>query len=112
MYLLMQPGSKPGILQDPIGVFFMLLDSLKLKSPSSIYFLGLTQNPQDCNTTVSFGATPCVTVWQHSASLGLLCSKYDDMDDLEANETDSREGDHSCYTGNVTTDGKYLGWGR
>ena len=39
-----------------------------------------------------------------------LCSEYDSMADLAANETNSREGDHSCYIGNVTTDGKYLGW--
>ena len=28
--------------------------------------------------------------------------------DQEANETDSREWDHSCNTGNIATDGKYL----
>ena len=38
-----------------------------------------------------------------------LCSEYDDKADQEANETDSRERDHSCNTGNVTADGKYLG---
>ena len=42
-----------------------------------------------------------------------LCSEYDGMDDLTANETDSQERDHSCNTGNVTADGKYLvGGGR
>ena len=41
-----------------------------------------------------------------------LYSRYNGRDDLEANETDSSEGDHGCYTANVTTDGKYLGWGR
>ena len=35
-----------------------------------------------------------------------LCSKYDGRADLEENETDSRETDHSCYTENVTADGK------
>ena len=38
-----------------------------------------------------------------------LCSEYDDRVEQEANETDSWEWDHSCNTGNVTTDGKYLG---
>ena len=50
----------------PNGVFFMLLESIKLKSPSSIYFLRLTKNPQDCTTTVSLDTTPHITVWQHS----------------------------------------------
>ena len=44
--------------------------------------------------------------------LNFLYSDYDDRADLAANETDSSEGDHGCYIGNVTTDGKYLGWGR
>ena len=38
-----------------------------------------------------------------------LCSKYDGRADQETNETDSWETDHSCNTGNITTDGKYLG---
>ena len=38
-----------------------------------------------------------------------LCSKYDSRADQAANETDSWEWDHHCNTGNVTTDGKYLG---
>ena len=38
-----------------------------------------------------------------------LCSEYDDRDDLEANETGSRERDHNYYVGNVTANGKYLG---
>ena len=38
-----------------------------------------------------------------------LCSEYDGRVDQAANETDSWEWDHSCNTGNVTTDGKYLG---
>ena len=38
-----------------------------------------------------------------------LCSEYDGRADLAANETDSREGDHSYYIGNVTADGGYLG---
>ena len=37
-----------------------------------------------------------------------LCSEYDGRADQEANETDSREWDHSCNTGNVVADGKYL----
>ena len=37
-----------------------------------------------------------------------LCSEYDGRADQETNETDSWEWDHSCNTGNVTTDGKYL----
>ena len=37
-----------------------------------------------------------------------ICSEYDDRADLEANETDSRERDHNCNTGNLTVDGKYL----
>ena len=39
----------------------------------------------------------------------LLCSEYDDRADQAANETDSWEWDHSCNTGSVTADGKYLG---
>ena len=35
-----------------------------------------------------------------------LCLEYDDRADLEANETDSWERDHSCYTRNVTADEK------
>ena len=38
-----------------------------------------------------------------------LCSEYDGKVDQETNETDSWEWDHSCNTGYVTTDGKYLG---
>ena len=38
-----------------------------------------------------------------------LCLESDDRVDQEANEIDSWECDHSCNTGNVTTDGKYLG---
>ena len=37
-----------------------------------------------------------------------LCSEYGNRADREANETDSREWDHSCNTGNVTADEKYL----
>ena len=36
-----------------------------------------------------------------------LCSEYDGKVDQETNEIDSREWDHSCNTGNVTTDGKF-----
>ena len=39
----------------------------------------------------------------------LLCSEYDDRADQATNETNSREWDHSCNTGNVTANGKYLG---
>ena len=38
-----------------------------------------------------------------------LYSEYDGRADQEANETYSWEWDHSCNTGNVTADGKYLG---
>ena len=38
-----------------------------------------------------------------------LCSEYDGRVDQETNETNSWEWDHSCNTGNVTADGKYLG---
>ena len=38
-----------------------------------------------------------------------LCSEYDGRVDQETNEIDSWERDHSSNTGNVTTDGKYLG---
>ena len=38
-----------------------------------------------------------------------LCSEYDGRADQATNETDSREWDHRCNTGNVTADGKYLG---
>ena len=37
-----------------------------------------------------------------------LCSEYDSRADQEANEIESREWDHSCNTGNVAADGKYL----
>ena len=37
-----------------------------------------------------------------------LCSEYDSRADQAANENDSWEWDHSCNTGNVTADGKYL----
>ena len=37
-----------------------------------------------------------------------LCLEYDGRADQAANETDSWEWDHSCNTGNVTVDGKYL----
>ena len=37
-----------------------------------------------------------------------LCSEYDGRADQAANETDSREWDHSCNTENVAQDGKYL----
>ena len=43
--------------------------------------------------------------------LNFLCSEYDGRADLAANETASWERDHSCYTRNVTVDGKYLGGG-
>ena len=36
-----------------------------------------------------------------------LCSKYDGKANLETNEIDSWERDHSYNTGNVTADGKY-----
>ena len=38
-----------------------------------------------------------------------LCSKYDSRANQATNETDSWEMDHSCNTGNVTADEKYLG---
>ena len=38
-----------------------------------------------------------------------LCSEYDGRADQAANENDSWEWDHSCNTGNVTANGKYLG---
>ena len=38
-----------------------------------------------------------------------LFSEYDSREDQVANEIDSWEWDHSCNTGNVTADGKYLG---
>ena len=38
-----------------------------------------------------------------------LCSEYDDREDQETKETNSWEWDHSCNTGNVIADGKYLG---
>ena len=55
-YVYFYPFSGTGDYQRkraPTGVFFVLLDSLKLKSPSSIYFLELAKNPQDTTTTVS-----------------------------------------------------------
>ena len=38
-----------------------------------------------------------------------LCSEYDDRDDLAANETNSRERDHSCNTGKITATGNTEG---
>ena len=38
-----------------------------------------------------------------------LCSEYGDIEDQATNEPDSWERDHSCNTGDITTDGKYLG---
>ena len=35
-----------------------------------------------------------------------LCSEYDGRVDLAANETKSRERDHSCSSGKVTTNDK------
>ena len=52
--------------RDPTGVFFMFLDSLKLRELLSIYFLGLVKNSQDRAIMVSLGAIPYVTVWHHS----------------------------------------------
>ena len=37
-----------------------------------------------------------------------LCLEYDGRADQEANETNSREWEHSCNIGNITVDGKYL----
>ena len=37
-----------------------------------------------------------------------LCLEYDGRVYQVANETDSREWDHSCKTRNVAPDGKYL----
>ena len=37
-----------------------------------------------------------------------LCSENDGRVDQATNETDSWEWDHSCNTGNVTANGKYL----
>ena len=43
----------------------MFSDSLKLKAPSSIYFLGLAKNPRDRVLTVSLDATAYdITVWK------------------------------------------------
>ena len=50
----------------PTGVFSMLSDSLRMKAPSSIYFLRLAKNPRDHTTTISLDTTPHITVWQHS----------------------------------------------
>ena len=41
--------------------------------------------------------------------LKFLCLEYDTRAYQASNETDSWERDHSCITGNVTTNGKYLG---
>ena len=38
-----------------------------------------------------------------------LCLEHDSRVDQEANETDSWERDHSCNTGDVTANGRYLG---
>ena len=43
------------------------------------------------------------------ADSNFLCSEYDDRADQAANETDSWERDHSCNTGDVIANGKYLG---
>ena len=38
-----------------------------------------------------------------------LCSEYDGREDQAVNEIESWEWDHSCNTGSVAADGKYLG---
>ena len=43
------------------------------------------------------------------ADPNFLCSECDGRANQAANETDSWEWDHSCNTGNVIVDGKYLG---
>ena len=68
-YAYFYPFSDIGDYQQkrsPTGVFFVLSDSLKLKAPSSIYFLGLAKNPRYCTITVSLYTTPQKTFWQHS----------------------------------------------
>ena len=45
------------------GVFFLFLDSQKMKTPMSTYLLRLAKNPRDHVITVYFGATPYMTVW-------------------------------------------------
>ena len=60
-YVYFYPFSGTGDYQlkrAPTGVFFMLSNSLKLKAPLSIYFLGLTKNIQDRTITVSLDTTP------------------------------------------------------
>ena len=67
-YVYFYPFSGTGYYQQkrsPIGVFFMLPDSLKLKAPLRIYLLGLAKNPQDRTTAVSLDTTPKKLVWQH-----------------------------------------------
>ena len=49
----------------PIGVFFMISDSLKLKAPLSIYLLGMSRNPRDHTIMVSLDTTPQKTVCQN-----------------------------------------------
>ena len=38
-----------------------------------------------------------------------LCSEYDGKADMEADDTDSSGGVHSCDTEEMTANGKYLG---
>ena len=47
----------------PIGFFFMLSDSLKLKATSSIHFLGLSENLRDRTTIMYLDTTPHIIVW-------------------------------------------------
>ena len=68
-YVYFYPFSSTGDYQwkrSPTRVFFMLSDSLKLKAPSSIYFLELTKNPWDRTIMVSLDIPPQQTIWQHS----------------------------------------------
>ena len=48
--------------RDHNGVFFLSSDSVKMKTPSSVFFVGLAKNPRDRVIMVSFGATLYITV--------------------------------------------------
>ena len=64
-YVYFYPFSGTGDYQRkraPTRVFFMLSDSLKLKAPSSIYFLRFAKNPRDLTIMVSLDTTPYITV--------------------------------------------------
>ena len=93
--------------RDHIGVFFQFLDSLKMKTRSSIYFFGIPKNPQYCVITVSLGATTYITVWNIFAIWSPLFIVYYDESSLDPMSTHapvtSLTISHCSYLLGITT---------